>query len=328
MMGFQGQHSLRQIGHRGRTGIVASALMVLASACAVHPPIPAPIRQVDVPPGLTTNGPFGPSQKVWQWDEHRWFTAELNFVCEGPFRFVDSQRGIDSYVGKGNVPNLTFASDDADVIIADMSDFHGQLVYSTDGGRTFFRDVRKFPHVSMEFAIVRNGQVYVGLHLPGQDADGYFAWRRPEFRSRYRPQSGERAIEARQLVILQAPLDKARGRIGWYSLLAPRDYTFRSKAAASAGTEIRRIDDFEALGLPHEVPGVPGDACDDGTLKLPPWQAMWSRETLLEFYDWYETTRATHPGWPGAEFEQHMVWHRNWYKGVLDPSRAAPARSR
>ncbi|MBV6752518.1 hypothetical protein KV580_19535 [Pseudomonas chlororaphis] len=301
------------------------SLVIFLSACATHPEIPAPTapapytRQLDEADGITA-----PPQKAWQWDSNRWFTAELDHRCIGPIRFVDERNGIDTYVGRSQVPRITFSSDDPDVVLAIVAGGYEQLVFSTDGGRHFVQEVRGFPQGQItQFVMVRKGHVYVGMELLGQHPDGYFKWRHPGFRPPW--QTAPPAVEEHQLVILEAPLDKVKNRIGWYSVVAPKDYQFRSEYVDQAQQDIKRIDTIESLGLPHMTDAAPSDACER-TLKLPPWSSMMDKEELLQFYDWYATMKATHPGWADAQTDKFIAWHRNWHRAVLIPGAETPRR--
>lgn len=307
---------------RYRSSLLIS-LVLFMSACATRKEIPAPIVPVPKPRQLSeADGITAPSQKAWQWDANRYFTAELDHNCMGPIRFVDANKGIDTFVGNNEVPTITLASDDPDVVLAPLAGYRGKLVFSTDGGRHFFQEVRSFPmNHSAEFVIVRGGQVYVGMRLPG--LDGYFKWQRPGFRS-----SGQDAlpeIEKSQLVILAAPLDKAKSRIGAYVVVAPVDYQFRSKYAEGAREHIKRLDNIESLGLPHSAQAAPSDACGR-SLKLPPWSSMMDKEELLTFYNWYEAMKVAHPGWADAKTDYFIAWHRNWHRAALIPGAKTPTR--
>ena len=230
--------------------------------------------------------------------------------------------GIDTYVGNENVPTITFASDDPDVVLATVAGYRDQLVFSTDGGRRFVQEVRGFPeHQTVKFVIVKRGQVYVGMQIHGEA--GYFKWQRPGFRNSWEKKLP--AIEKSQLIILEAPLDKASSRIGWYMVVAPNDYQFRSNDVDWALEFIKRTDNIESLGLPHSANAAPSDTCGR-TLTLPPWSSMMAKEELIEFYNWYEAMKVAHPGWADAETDKFIAWHRNWHRGVLIPGATTPTR--
>lgn len=301
-----------------------SVLVFALSACATRPEIPAPTlpvpqsRQVSEADGVTA-----PPQKAWQWDAGRWFTAELDHRCRGPIRFVDEKRGIDTYVGNEDVPHVTFASDDADVVLGVIAGYRNQLVFSTDGGRHFVQEVRGFPeHQTIKFVIVSKGRVLVGMQL-GRGEDGYFKWQNPGYRNAWEQKPA--ALEDSLLVILAAPLDKANGRIGWYSVLAPAGYQFRSAYAEQSKDYMERIDNIESLGLPHSAGARTSDTCGR-TLVLPPWSSMMNKQELLEFYAWYEAMKAAHPGWADAETDKFIAWHRNWHRATLIPGATTPLR--
>ena len=298
-------------------------LGVLLSACATHPDIPVPVAPVQKGVQMSeADGITAPSQKAWAWDENRWFTAELDHRCRGPIRFVDAKNGIDSYVGNDEVPNMTFASDDPDVVLGTLYGAYKQLVFSTDGGRHFVQEVRGLPDgQSTKFIIVKNGHIYVGMKLYDSDADGYFDWQQPGYRSEWTTTPAP--LEDSRLVILEAPVDKAKGRLGWYQLLAPAGYTFRSKYANEQ--DIKRIEDINALGLPHVAGPTPKDACGR-TLPLPPWSTDWTKENLLKFYGWYDETKIAHPGWATPEKDAFVAWHRNWHRATLIPGATTPRR--
>lgn len=306
--------------HSRFTYISTCILALISTACATHRDIPAPTipvpgkRLISVADGLTA-----PRQKAWQWDEGRYFTGELDHRCYGPIRFVDESKEIDTYVGVEEVPNIAIGSDDRDVVIAMIGGYRDQLIFSVDGGRTFLREVRGFPQgQTTHFVFVRNGHVYVGMQPHERNPDGYFTWRRPAYRSHR--QESIPPMQESQLVILEAPLDKARGRIGVYRILTPRDYQFRSEYAYAAQDWVKRVDNLEAFGLPHSTGLAPSDACDR-SLKLAPWGADNSREGLLKFYAWYDEMKALHPGWADADTDAFMTWHKKWYKGALEWSR-------
>lgn len=300
-------------------------LAIFLSACATHPDIPAPTVLVPAIPQLVkTEQIVAPSQKAWQWDEKRWFTAALDHGCYGVVRFVDEKNGIDSYIGKERVPNITFASDDADVVLAVVDGLYKQLIFSTDGGRHFVQEVRGLPKDQItKFVIVRSGHVYVGMELLGRNPDGYFQWQQPGFRNEWA--SKPAAMETHQLAILEAPLDKAHGRIGSYMILAPSNYQFRSEQAQEARSYIKRIDNIDAIGLPHAAVAAPSDSCGR-TLALPPWSPLMTKEGLLKFYDWYQTMKDTHPGWATPETDDIIARHRNWHRGVLIPGATTPSQ--
>ncbi len=202
---------------------------------------------------------MGPPQKAWQWDENRWFTAELDYECHGTLRFVDQKNGINSFVAYNNLPHIIFGSDDPDVVLGAVAGGFLRLVFSIDGGRNFLQEVRGLPgRETIKFVIARQGHIYVGLSLYGSNADGYFKWQQARVR-REAKDDRRQEIEELQLVIIHAPLDKAKGRIGWYSVLAPTSYQFRSPYAEAE--DVKRIDNFDSLGLPHVGGAVPSAAC-------------------------------------------------------------------
>jgi hypothetical protein len=300
--------------------------VVVVSACATRPEIPPPT--VPIPQArqmVTVEQIIAPPQKAWQWDANRWFTAELDYGCHGPIRFFDEKNGIDTYVGNDHVPRITFASDDPDVVLAMVASdgYRSQLVFSTDGGRHFVQEVRGLPPDQItEFVIVKRGRVYIGMQLLGRDPDGYFEWQQPKYRNSW--EEGV-AVETRKLVILAAPLDKVRSRIDWYFIVAPKNYQFRHEDAHSARDYITRVDDIDSLELPHVADFPPSDACGR-TIKLPPWSSMMGKEGLIKFYDWYESMKATHPGWANAKTDELIAWDRNWHRGLLIPGAKTPAR--
>lgn len=303
-----------------------SLFFVVISACASRPEIPEPTIQVPQDRQLVNvDQIIAPSQKAWQWDANRWFTAELDYQCRGPIRFLDEKNGIDTYVGNDNVPRVIFASDDPDVVLGILASdgYDNQLVFSTDGGRKFVREVRGLPTGQITtFIIVRGGQVYIGMELLGRDPDGYFEWRSPKYRS---PWMTSEEVKNHKLVIVAAPLDKIHSRIGWYSILAPKDYRFHSQEASEAGEFIVRVPDIEALGLPHVGKFPPSDACER-SIKLPPWSPMMGKEKLINFYDWYASMKAAYPGWANAKTDALIEEDRNWHRGVLIPGATTPTR--
>jgi hypothetical protein len=303
--------------------LLSISLLLCLSACATRREIPAPTVPVPEPRQLSeADGITAPPQRAWQWDANRWFTAELDHRCRGPIRFVDERNGIDTYVGNEDVPAITFASDDPDVVLAMLAGYRNQLVFSTDGGRRFVQEVRRLPaDQTTKFVIVKQGQVYVGMQLFGPD--GYFKWQRPGFRNAWQQEPS--AVEVSQLVILAAPLDKANSRIGSYMVVAPTDYQFRSEYADGAQDYIKRIDNIETLGLPHSAQAAPSDTCGR-TLALPPWSSGMDKEELIEFYNWYDTMKAAHPGWADAASDYFIAWHRNWHRAVLIPGATTPTR--
>jgi hypothetical protein len=304
-------------------------LMCLAlTACAGLHPIPAPTAVEPEERHITqADGIPAPRQKAWHWDAKRWFTAELDHGCYGPIRFVDQANGIDAYVAMGRVPNMTFASDDPEVVLGILQGYWQQLVFSTDGGRNFVREVRGFPKdMAIEFVVVKQGQVYVGAWPLGRNPDGYFRWERPNIRTRWQKQPPP--ASTRQLVILQAPLDKAKVRIGRYTLLVPEDYQFTSQYANGVANHIKRVKDIDAFGLPHSAEVAPANACDT-TLKLPPWSTVMGKDELLEFYSWYDATKAAYPGWADARSDAFIASHRKSRRGLLDPEskKAEPVKN-
>ncbi|MGW8392351.1 hypothetical protein [Pseudoduganella sp. HUAS MS19] len=281
------------------TKFIPFALATLLSACASHPDIPAPIiQQPPTSSGNSIGSVTTPLQKAWNWEGERWFTAELDAGCDGTVRFVDQSRNIDSYVGEIGVPAATFTSDDPDVVLANISGFHRQLVFSTDGGRRFVKEVRGLPRgASIQFIAVRNSHVYVGVQQGYNEADGYFDWQRPGIRSQYQMKP---PVLKTRLMILEAPLDKVRGRIGWYMLLAPHGHQFNSRYAEAARQFIKRVDNIESLGLPHSAGAPPADACDT-TLNLPPSYSPPYSEALEKLTAWYEAAKKANPGWTNAK---------------------------
>ena len=297
-------------------------LVWILSACSVYPDIPVPTIQVEDGNRLSqAEGITAPMQTAWNWDEHRWFTAELDHRCRGPIRFVDKKNGIDSYVGNEAVPNIIFASDDADVVLGTLHGYYPQLIFSTDGGRHFVQEVRGLPNgPTLKFIIVKRGHLYVGMHLHEREADGYFKWQQPEHRSRWVTEPA--AVEEHQLVILEALIDKAQGRIGRYKVLAPTNYKFRSKY--SDEREIKRIDNIETIGLPHASGAAPSDACGRA-IALPPWVVMDGEKGALELNAWYEVMKAAYPAWAGPDIESFMASHRKRYPGVFKTDTTSPS---
>ncbi|MEG2031845.1 MAG: hypothetical protein RR376_14475, partial [Janthinobacterium sp.] len=206
--------------------LVLFAAVTLNSACTSLPAIPAPTLQIAKAPGPidSNSGPHAPRQLAWPWDEGRTFEAEFNSDCRGPIYFVDKQRNISSFVGIDSPPRATFDSDDPDVILGNIG-YADQLIFSTNGGRSFFKEVRAFPRsASVEFIAVRKGHVYVGINQQSNDADAYFAWHRTK--NKYRSEEMEQY--SRKLMILEGKLDKAQGRIASYRILKPKGHQFTS----------------------------------------------------------------------------------------------------
>lgn len=303
-----------------------SLLVVVISACATRPEIPVPTAVIPLGRQLVdVDQIIAPSQKAWQWDASRWFTAELDHNCRGPIRFLDEKSGIDTYVGDDQVPRIIFASDDPDVVLGILASdgYKNQLVFSTDGGRKFVQEVRGLPADQITaFIVVRRGLVYIGMELLGRDPDGYFEWRSPKYRNSW--EAGA-AVENRKLVILAAPLDKIHSRIGWYLIIAPKEYQFRSEDAPAARDYIVRVPDIDSLGLPHVGDFPPSDACGR-SIKLPPWSSMMGKEGLINFYDWYESMKAAYPGWANAKTDALIAWDRNWHRALLIPGAKTPSR--
>lgn len=283
--------------------LVLFAAVTLNSACTSLPAIPAPTLQIAKAPGPidSNSGPHAPRQLAWPWDEGRTFEAEFNSDCRGPIYFVDKQRNISSFVGIDSPPRATFDSDDPDVILGNIG-YADQLIFSTNGGRSFFKEVRAFPRsASVEFIAVRKGHVYVGINQQSNDADAYFAWHRTK--NKYRSEEMEQY--SRKLMILEGKLDKAQGRIASYRILKPKGHQFTSPYAAMAAEYIKEVDDIEALGLPHAGGNVPRHRCDT-TMQLPVWHHWASKKELAEMNTWYETTKRAHPEWATAEMDKLM----------------------
>lgn len=287
--------------------VVLVSLLLLVAACRS---IPEPLAQVEQKASDigTLGGLTSPMQKAWEWDSERWFEASVDHSCFGELRFVDRKNGINSFMAFGYPPQIVFVSDDRDVVLGTTGRDDGRLVFSTDGGRRFVKEVRRLPrNGSVEFIEVRKGYVYVGFHNGVTNPDGYFSFKSAE----YLPFGGKTKIrDESKLVILEARLDKARARIGQYMLLAPKDYQFQTPMPESAQAFIKRVDYIDTLNLPRV--GTSG-ACR--AMEVPVWHNSWTREDLNEFVAWYEKTKQAHPGWANAKkemfVEKHLEKHKN-----------------
>lgn len=271
----------------------------LASACGIIPgtlpEIPKPTAQV-APTEREVEGYaglFAPRQRAWPWDADRWFEAEVENSCSGFVYFVDKANGISSYVGYEDAPYVTFGSDDPDVVFGAINAW-GQLVFSTDGGRHFVQEVRGYPrNRTPEFVVVRRGHVYVGFRNTDYELDAYFDW---HARSLARNARDGDLVDER-LVLLEATLDKAAGRIGNYMLLLPTGYRYpHGTPPLLTLAHIKHGDYIEALNLPRSAGARASDACK-GSMKLPPWHMQWSHADLVEYLAWYAATKEANPGW-------------------------------
>ncbi|UOD31222.1 hypothetical protein INH39_05760 [Massilia violaceinigra] len=287
--------------------IVLSVLM-LASGCQS---IPAPTLQVETKRGVheSSDGLTAPLQKLSQLDADRWFEAAVDHRCYGEIRFVDQKNGIDSFVEIGSASRVTLDSDDSDVVLGTVNTVYSQLVFSTNGGRQFVKEVRGLPR-GVEFVAVRKGHVYVGINASYRDSDGYFKWR-----ASYIPfEKKEKEFRDKLLVILEAKLDKANGKIGKYVVLAPKDYQFETNDPSFTESLVKRVDYLESLNLPH-IAAYPAQACSL-TMQLPVWHSSWDRKDLNEFVTWYQQTKQKYPGWGTAEKDAFVQAHLNTYKNT------------
>ena len=292
------------------------ALTSVLSACGIHPPIPSPTRQTpEIREFSGALALYAPPQKAWQWTAQTWFTAELNASCKGIIRYVDPAQGIDSYVGEGSVPDIQFSSDDPDVIFAMTAGATQKLIFSTDGGRTFVREVRELPdRVWIKFVVLRKGQVYVGVQQLGYDADGYFPWTGPGVNDKTRTHDGP--VEEFKLTLLVAPLDKQNARIGWYQVLAPTNYQFRHGADEADGESLKRLNSLDGLGLPRGMQTSPLTECMK-TASLPPTWDQMKKAAITRPQEWYDAAKAAHPGWSRPENDAFIERMRSVKAGTF-----------
>jgi hypothetical protein len=258
---------------------VATAALALVGACSS---IPSPELQVEDhrASDAWTGGPLAPRQAAWGLDGGRRFDGEFKHDWWGPIRFVDPGKGIDSFVGLGQPPDVTVDSDDPDVIFAIFA-FGGRPTYSTDGGRSFYQDVRAFPSSSrLRFLAVRNGHVYVGLQIYSRE-DGYADW------------DGDA-----KLFVLEATLDKTRARIGRYRLIAPRGHAFDNGIPEYARGDVRSVDSLGPLRLPGQE-RAPWPKVRE-VLHVPPYEFHLA-DGPVEFLAWFDATARANPDWVTAE---------------------------
>lgn len=291
-----------------------ATLMALIGACSSVPPPTPQLVQATHAPGMD-QGVTGPRQKAWPWDGNRGFEGEFSYACWGPIHFVDPRNQVDSFVAIAYPPMETLDSDDSDVVLAGIFEFNHFLIYSTDGGRNFLKDARGFTYrISPEFVAVRKGHLYVGVRnhdYHGVD-DGYFGWRS------YSTSSGDkepRAVDTK-LVVLEASIDKARGRIGRYSVLVPKGFEFVRGMPSYAETDIKPVDDIEALNLPHREGELPRRRCGK-SIEVPPWQFQWHSAEIDRYVDWYDATKKAHPGWGDAATDKFVYEELRKYQKKL-----------
>lgn len=209
---------------------------------------------------------LSPRQKVRPLGEKRWFEIETaSGRCYGKMRFVDSAKGFEGYVGFLDIPEeWVIQSDDEEIIVAGERGHSDNLVFSTDGGRTFKFDVRKLPG-RVAFVSVRKGMIRVGLFAePDRDGNGkgYLEWgrliysvkvsegdegihytrkqdlavsgrhsvdsrgRHPGDPEREKDHRPDSDFDVRTLVVLEAPISKLTGDIGEYRVLRPKGFRF------------------------------------------------------------------------------------------------------
>lgn len=271
----------------------------LTGACGilpgVLPEIPRPTAQLD-PLKHKVQGYAGllaPRQRAWNWDTNRWFEAEVENDCNGYIYLVDQAKGINGYVGDESAPIVSFSSDDPEVVFGAMSAW-GQLIFSTDGGRHFVREVRDFPVTRRPtFIALRKGYVYVGMPDQNENFEGYFTW---NARGIGEHEKGKK-FSGEKLVLLEGKLDKVAGRIGNYMILLPKNYRYRyGRPSLAEQTHIKRIDEIDSLNLPQTEGARARDACNS-SMTLPPWNMMWTHKDLVEFVTWYTATKQANPGW-------------------------------
>jgi hypothetical protein len=240
---------------------------------------------------------LSPRQIAWSLDGQRRFDGEFGYDCFGPVRFVDPDKGIDSYAGDGYPPQVTVDSDDPDVIFSVFRNGRRPF-YSTDGGRHFYADAREFPMASsLKFMAVRNGRVYAGLEMYDRD-DGYLTW-----------------SDTNRLVVLEAELEKSRGRIGRYRLLVPRNHRFKDGIPAYAGGDVRYVDTLDSLRLPREARAPEPMVCD--RLHLPPYQDAPGGDPV-EFISWVAATARANPGWMTIEKLEYASRIRKRYHRLFE----------
>jgi hypothetical protein len=269
---------------------VATAALALLGACSsIHPPE----LQVEDhrASDAWTGGPLAPRQTAWRLDGVRRFDGEFKHDWWGPIRFVDLVKGIDSFVGFGQPPDVTVDSDDPDVIFAIFT-FGHRPTYSTDGGRSFYQDAREFPSSSrLRFLAVRNGHVYAGLQIYSRE-DGYVDW-----------------DGGAKLFVLEATLDKARARIGRYRLIAPRGHVFDNEIPAYARGDVRSVDSLGSLRLPKQE-RAPWPKVRE-VLHVPP-NEFHLADGPVEFLAWFDATARANPDWVTVEkkaFADHVYKH-------------------
>lgn len=297
------------------TILVMLAAAMLTGGCGILPgslpEIPRPTPQIDPSEHEVKGyeGMFAPRQRAWPWDDRRWFEAEVESTCNGYIYFVDEAKEIDSYVGYESAPYVSFSSDDPDVVFGAIGAF-GQLIFSTDGGRHFVREVRGFPRtLEPEFIAVRQGHVYVGMPDYHQELEGYFTWNARSMQERGQK---DKLVE-QKLILLEGKLDKAAGRISNYMILLPKTHRFRYRQPTLADrAHMKHVDYIDILNLPHTEEARANDSCKS-SMKLPPWQSMWTREDLVEFVDWYAATKQANPGWANDRREKMVEYLKKKY---------------
>jgi hypothetical protein len=315
-----------KFGHVSWNVYFSLALLVSVlplGACSQYR-IPEPVLQVkqDRPkPGL----PYGvaePRKKAWDWGENRWFEGEFNWQCYGRIHFIDPANKIDSYVFNGNPPNKGFDSDDQDVVLGGFNETRvgSVLIFSTDGGRHFYKEVRPIPtRRPIYFLAVRNQHIYVGTDLYyRKDVDegtyedtlwGYLPWKYIT----YEYENNKKRIKwnDREIVVLVAKIDKANHRIGAYSLLQPTNVQLPRELQETARAKyITPIDNVEALNLPRmEQPSSPASFCRE-KLVTQPWRLHgWGSEGAVEeFVKWFEATKKANPGWADEAIESEVEY--------------------
>lgn len=291
---------------------------------------------------------LSPPQKYFSVSENRWFEIETTHAsCFGKVHFVDKDKGIKGYVGFLTVPQIVIQSDDPEIIFAGETGFHYNLVYSTDGGKSFREDRRSLPG-TVSFISVRKGIVRVGLSVGNER--GYLEWgvryyyerkfhdlgrqkRDVAVNGRHavdfsgntkdsperkrEPWRTDRDFDAERLIILEAPISKFTGDIGIYHFLYPKGFDYKKLDPENATRlppeaikrMVREVDRLEDLELPSPTDPMVSAACDD--LDHPPSTDFGQHPEA--FFEWFWKTKEEHPGWPTPEMEEKILsYYKAW----------------